>query len=240
MSRIADSDWLALNQYIDSYRIPPELGAQARSALLRRAHRHVLAALQVWDCIVRLGESGQGLALGASVERGSEALDFIGEYFSDLAGVMACMLHGLYKPANMQLRSAVESFVRGLSSIYSLEARSTTSVYRLFELAAAQPPFQGASAPDFATLNQVYGDLCLHVHSATLAHRAGVHYVSAHMKHDTSKMREIVVLLDRINRAALSILVRSNGALYTSSSARVRDVLDEVIPTPVRVHALGG
>jgi hypothetical protein len=170
----------------------------------------------------------------------TDAFGCVGEYFSDLVCVLGCAINGLYKPANTQLRSAVENIVRGLASLTSLEAGETKSVYRLFELASAQKPFQGDSSADLSLLKQIYGELCLHVHSATPTQRAGIHHLAAHMRHDTGKLKSLVSVTERTNRAVLSILVRADKKLYVSSSPKVQDLLDEILPKEVRLRALGG
>ncbi len=239
MSRIADADLVNLHDFLQAYRIPTDLGAQQRWQLLKRCHRQVLVALQLWDRFSLSVKSGSGVAHGVPVDSSSDAFSHIGEYFSDLTCVLVCLLHGLYKPANMQLRCAIENFVRGFAGLTSLEAKETKNVYRLFEVAAIQKPFQDESLADFVSLQQIYGNLCSHVHSATPAQRAGVHHVSAHMKHDTVKMREVVVDLEKVNRAALSVMMRADKRLYTTANARVQDLMDELIPKDVRLEALG-
>jgi hypothetical protein len=239
MSRVADADLRLLEDFLESYRVPVDLGAQARGLLLKRCHRQVLAALQIWSRFCVLAESGSSSVHPVPVDPSADTLSYIGEYFSDLVGVLGCLIHSLYKPANMLLRSAVESLVRGLAGITLLEAKETKSVYRLFELARDQQVFQGASVVDFSALQQIYGDLCLHVHSATPAQRAGAHHVSAHLRPDTTKMRDLVVTLERVNRAALGVLIRADKALYLTSGPKVQDLLDEILPKEVRLAALG-
>jgi hypothetical protein len=239
MSRVADVDYALLEDFLATYRVPVDLGAQVRGLLLKRCHRQLLAALQIWGRLSALAASGSFHVNAMPMDATEETFSYVGEYFSDLVGVMGCAVHSLYKPANMLLRSAVESFVRGLAGLTSLEAKETKSVYRLFELAAHQQVFQDASEVDFSALQQVYGQLCLHVHSATPAQRAGAHHVSAHMRHDTAKLKELVVTMERVNGAALSVLVRTERRLYTANSARVQDLLDEVLPKDVRLSALG-
>jgi len=239
MSRVSDADLDQLDRFLAEYRVPPSLGAQARASLLKRVHRHVLAGLQVQACFLASARAGTSTISGTIVDPSSESVSHLNEGFADLVGVLGCLVHGLYKPSNMLLRGSVENFVRGLAGLSSLEARETKSVYRLFELAAKEPPFLAASVNDFLSLQQVYGDLCLHVHSATPDHRGGAHHLSVYMRQDTAKMRSVVLAVERASRAMLSILVRSDRRLYTGCSPRVRDLLDEVLPSGVRLVALG-
>lgn len=240
MSRVADADFGQLEAYLSAYRVQSDLGAKVRGALLERAHRHVLASLQVWSRLESLIAAGDAQLYGVPIPAGGIAKAHLGEAFSDLVAAFCCLLHGLYKPAGMQLRSSIESFVRGVAGVSSLEACETKSVYRLFDIASADSFFIGSGSIDFNRLQQNYGELCGYVHSGTDAHRTGAYQVAQHMRQDSTKMREIVKVLEVVNRAMLSLLVRADSRLYNSYSPRVRDLLDEVLPGEVRLKALGG
>lgn len=239
MSRLADEDLKNLERFLVEYRVARDLGAQTRAALLKRSHRQVLAALQVWRLLQQSAESGTATISCVKLDPSSDVLGFIGEYFSDLVCVLACLIHGLYKPANTQLRSAIENLVRGLAGLTSLEAKETKLMYRLFELAGAQAVFVNGSAADLALLQQLYGEQCLYVHSATPAQRTGAHHVAAHMRQDTTQLKSVVAALTKVNQSALSVLVRAHKGLYIGGSSRVRDLLDEILPKDVRLFTLG-
>lgn len=239
MTRVLDADYARLEAFLAAYRISEDLGAKPRSQLMRRCHKYVLASLQVRDQLESLVNKGGARINSVDLHAPDDAYEHLGEFFSDLVAALSCLVHGLYKPSGMQLRSAVESLVRGVAGVTSLEARETKSIYRLFEIASGEDPFRGDSVADFATLQQIYGDLCLYVHSGSKAHRAGVYHVALHMRQDTNKMRDVVARVERVCRAALSILVRIDGRLYTACPPRVRDLLDEVLPKDVRLKALG-
>lgn len=239
MTRIADADFRLLEEFVSNYKIPAGLGAQARSGLLKRAHRHVLSGLQVWQRVGNGMSAGSFRLSGFPVLMESEATGFLAEYFSDIVGSLSCALNGLYKPANILLRSSIENLVRGLAGVTSTEAIQTTSVYKLFEIAAAEPLLSGQSALHFRGLHQLYGDLCLFVHSGSAAHRDAAHELAQHLRQDTSKLRQYVGRLERVNRAGISLLVLANPLLYTSLHHRARDLLDDVLPSDIRLTALG-
>ena len=240
MSRVADGDFEQLGAYLTAYRVQSDLGAKVRGALLERAHRHVLASLQVWARLDSLVSQGSAKFHDVSVPAGGVAKDHLGEAFSDLVAAFCCLLHGLYKPAGMQLRSSIESFVRGVAGVSSPEACETKSVYRLFDIASTDSFFLGSGSADFNRLQQNYGSLCSYVHSGTDAHRAGAYQIAQHMRQDSTKMRDIVKVLETVNRAMLGLLIRADSRLYNTCSHRVRDLLDEVLPADVRLKALGG
>lgn len=239
MTRIADADFRVLEEFLAAYRIPAGLGAQARHGLMKRAHRHVLSALQVWQKL-DAGVRGGTIRLGGHlVPNDDDVLCLFSEHFSDLVGSLACAIHGNYKSANFLLRSSVENIVRGMAGVTSQMAVQTTSVYKLFEIASTEPLFLGKAESHFKAMHQIYGELCLFVHSGSALHRDAAHELAQHLKQDTARLREFVIFLERINRASLSALVVGNPLLYTSLHHRARDLVDDVLPSDVRLAALG-
>lgn len=238
MTRVADADFLSLIDFLREYRTPDRLGAQVREALLKRVHKHLLASLLLWERLNELIAAGEARVASATVPEG-EISAYIGEFFSDLVGSLACASNGLYKPANFLLRSSVENLVRGVAGVTSVEARQTTVIHRLFELASNEAPFVGNASSHFIRLKQVYGDLCLFVHSASPAHRTASHELSSYFRQDTAKFRNYVLSVETISRCGLSILVLASHNLYNSLHHRSRDLLDEVLPSGVRLNALG-
>jgi len=205
--------------------------------MLRRAYKHVLAAVQVWAKLDQMLKD-ERFRVGGLVPGPSESEYFL-EFFADIVGSFSSMVHGMYKPANILLRSAVENLVRGLAGVLSSEALQTKSVYRLFEIAQNEPAFTGVSATKIAELHVAYGELCLFAHSATSHHRSGSTHVAAYMRHDTARMREYLRFLERVNSLGLGLLVGCDRNLYLGCTGRVRDTLDDVLPTEVRLWVLG-
>lgn len=240
MNRFVKQDFLRLQEYLENYSLASDLGAKAREDLLKRAHKHTLASLQVWSCLERNATEGALVLSGNAMPAGSEQLAQLSEFFSDLVSALLLSVHGLYKPAHMSIRSGIETFVRGLAALTSNEARTTTSVYRLFEIAAQQPPFVGKAAAHFHRLNTSYGELCLFTHSATPAHMVRNYALAAFPRQDTVQMRSVVRHLEQVVNAALSVLVLAYRDAYLQIPAAAREVLDEVLPPAVKIYALGG
>lgn len=240
MIRFVKKDFERLSSYIDNYSISSDLGAKARHDLLKRSHKHCLAALQVWAILEDISINGTLIISGQVIQRNSLHLERVGECFSDLLSSLQACIHGLYKPAHMSLRSGIETFVRGLAGISSEEAGNTTSVYRLFEIAADEPLFNGKSKDYFKKLNDQYAELCLFTHSATAAHMTKNFAIANFPKHETNQMKSFFRYLEAIIDSVLSILIISNRDLYLKTPPVAREVLDEVLSNPVKLHALGG
>jgi hypothetical protein len=240
MSRLADKDFARLVTFLDEYRMSDSFKSNNRKQLIRRGHKHCLAALQVWSIAEHLAKNETLLIKGATFAPASSQLDQLSECFSDITSSFFSALHGLYKPAHMSLRSAIETFIRSIAGLFSVEAANTTSVYRLFELARDCEPFSGAAKLHFETLHHQYGQLCNFTHSATPAHMIKNHALSNFPKHGTEHMREWVRHYEATIRAIMSILVFSNRDVYLHASPQAQDVYEEVLPREARLFALGG
>lgn len=239
MLRVVQQDFARLQTYLQNYSLSPSLGARAREDLLKRVHKCSLAALQVWAVMETQAAGGTFALLRTKIASGSDQYAQLSESFSDLMSALFASLHGLYKPANMSLRSAIETFFRGAAGTTSNEASTTTSVYRLFELAEEQPLFTVGNGVHFSALHQLYSDLCLFTHSATPAHMARTFALANYPRHDTAQFKEVVRRSEQIVLHVLAVLVYGNHGLYLQVPPRAQDLLDEVLPAAVRLTALG-
>ena len=239
MARLIDQDFARLGVFLNQYTLSETLKSKTREQLIRRGHKHNLAALQVWAISEHLANNGGLKIKSTEVTPGSQQLDQISESFSDITSGFFAALHGLYKPAYMSLRSAVETFTRGVAGLYSTEAATTTSVYRLFELAKICDAFSGSAKPHFDKLYNQYVQLCGFAHTSTPAHMIRNHAMSSFPKQDIDHLRMWVRHHESTIQAILSILLFSNRAIYNRSSPQVQDVYDEVIHRDARLFALG-
>lgn len=239
MARLVDQDFTRLEIFLNQYTLSDVLKSKVREQLIRRAHKHCLAALQMWAIAENLANKGQLHIKGINLNLTTPHLDQISESFSELTSSFFAALHGLYKPAHMSLRSAIETFIRGVAGLYFSEAAITTSVYRLFELARSCDAFSSLAAPHFDILHQQYGQLCGFTHSATPAHMVKNHAISSFPKQDVESLRSWVRHNEITIKAMLSVLVFANRSLYLNASPQAQDVYEEVIPKEVRLFALG-
>lgn len=239
MARLVDQDFIRLSVFLNQYTLKDVLQSKSREQLIKRAHKCCLAALQIWAIAEQLTLSGQLSLRQLPLNKATPQFEQISESFSDLTSSFFAAIHGLYKPAHMSLRSALETFVRGIAGLYSEEAVTTTSVYRLFELARGCEIFSGPTAPHFHILHQQYGQLCGFTHSATSAHMAKNYALSTFPKQDIETLRVWVRHQESVIKAMLAIFVFSNRSLYLNASPQAQDVYEEVVPRDARLFALG-
>lgn len=239
MARLVDQDFIRLRAFLNEYALTDVLQSKTREQLIKRGHKHCLAALQVWAIAGHLTRSGQLTFQQILLKEATPQFEQISETFSDVTSSFFTAIHGLYKPAHMLLRSAIETFIRGMSGLFSGEAATTTSVYRLFELARDCEIFSGSAAPHFQVLHQQYVQLCEFTHSATPAHMAKNHALSSFPKQDIETLRIWVRHQESVIKAMLAIFVFSNRLLYLNATPLAQDVYEEVVPRDARLFALG-
>lgn len=239
MARLIDQDFGRLAAFLNQYTLSETLKSKSREQLIRRGHKHCLAALQWWAIADQLAINEGFLIKDVRVNPATPQLDQLSESFSDVTSSFFAALHGLYKPAHMSLRSAVETFTRGIAGLYSVEATNTTNVYRMFELARDCDAFSNLAKPHFDSLHQQYIQLCGFTHTAMPVHMIKNHAMSNFPKQDIEHLREWVRHFEATIRAILSILLFSNRGLYLMASPQAQDVYEEVVPKEVRLFALG-
>ncbi len=239
MARLIDQDFQRLSNFLEQYSLEEVLQSKTREQLIKRGHKHCLAALQMWAIAEQLAGEDQFLIKGVKLSAGAPQLDQISESFSDLTSSFFAALHGLYKPAQMSLRSAVETFTRGIAGSFSAEAMTTTNVYRLFEVARGCDAFSGLAKPHFDVLHQQYAQLCLFTHTASAAHMVKNHAMSNFPRQDIESLRLWVRNLEATIGAILSILIFGNRSLFLRASPQAQDVYEETIPKDSRLFALG-
>lgn len=239
MARLIDKDFSRLELFIEQYSISDLLKSKTREQLFKRGHKYSFAAAQIWAEVEKQARNGILELRGTSVAINTENYDQLAESFSDIISAYFSALHGIYKPANMSLRSAIETFTRGLAGISSIEAANTTSVYRLFELAKNCKPFEDIAALHFNAIHQEYAALCGFTHTSTSAHMIKNYAISNFPKQDIENLRIWTIHCERIIKSMLAILVISNKSLYLLASPGAQDVYEETVPKDARLFALG-
>lgn len=239
MIRFAQADYSRLREYFDAYRFTPD-GCAASSVAVKNIHRNTLCAMQVWAAYRNEIAAGYFIVEEGRLDAGSAGANLLDEFFSDVVSASFAAFHGLYKPAHMTLRSSIEVLVRGLASVKSDAAVETTSVSKLFDLAGETGLFCGSSEIHFHVMKAEYGELCGFVHSATPGHMARIYAFADFPVSDPTRLSQFARHHQKVIVAALSIMIELNKRMYVGVPPRARDLLDEVIPAPVRIRALGG
>jgi hypothetical protein len=104
-----------------------------------------------------------------------DGLNFLKESVSDMGQALFCWIQGAYKPANLILRSSIETFVRAIAGQENNEIYSEKNMYRVFEMAQATSYFNSEMCKVFSdTIHSKYKDLCKIVHTGSFAAMAHI------------------------------------------------------------------
>ena len=142
MARNTSKDFDLVMKFADDYRIPRLDVPTSREAELRRMHRSVLGALQLWAEFDVAAKGGGLVVGGATLVVGDGAYLQLAESMSDLTSAFGGVLHGFVKPASMSLRSSIETFVRGASGASMPANLTETNVFALMAKAKPTPSFR--------------------------------------------------------------------------------------------------
>lgn len=104
-----------------------------------------------------------------------ESLNYLKESVSDMGQALFCWIQGAYKPANLILRSSIETFVKAIAGQEKTEIFSEKSMYRVFELAQDTSFFSSQYCQVFfGSIHSAYKDLCKIAHTANFANMAHI------------------------------------------------------------------
>lgn len=151
-----NASWVTLKDYVGSYSLAT-IGSGALVVDALRAYHKGLYAYLCWK--VEFAKQGN--------IRADEALWF-NESVSDLIQVTPLLTQGLYKAAKMLQRSAIENFVRFYLKRSGVAVEVIRSTFELLETAVTHKRTTGEAEVKrrLVRLREMYGGLCLYVHSA--------------------------------------------------------------------------
>lgn len=160
------------------------------------------------------------------------------EAVSDIGSGFFCCLHGAYKPAHMALRSSVENYLRFSAGAFDKTALATTSVYDLFDIARGTLSFAEGRSTYYGQLRSSYVELCKYSHSASLAHLAGIHALQHFPSFDENTFIDWLKHAKKCMAAMVCVTVLGQPSLYLAAHFKAKEMLDGLIPQPVRLALL--
>lgn len=103
------------------------------------------------------------------------SLNYLKESVSDMGQALFCWIQGAYKPANLILRSSIETFVRATAGQENNDIFSEKNMYRVFELAHVTSYFNSEMCNDFlSSIHSTYKELCIIAHTGSFASMAHI------------------------------------------------------------------
>lgn len=156
MSRDVQTDFAKLLEYLLQYNLEHVAKDPQFIANAKIIHR------KLYSFLVFIGEAENNNPFSHS-----EILNYYGESGSDLILALFCWSNGAYKPAEFQLRSAIENFIK--ASLYDEwhDVLQCTSVFEIMNTAFSSNFFGSTICQTaLAQIRNSYANLCAFVHSS--------------------------------------------------------------------------
>ena len=227
MSRERKEDFQKLVEFLRNYAISSEAGNQSFQLLLKQLHGKLFSLLTL---VVEIESLNPELQVYSE-----DSLSYSFECASDLAQSLFCWVHGAYKPADLMLRSSIETFVKAACGTEIPPILSERSLYQVMDYARASNAC-GAQlvAQYFARIQNEYALLCAVAHSATADRQTQVQALRMFPKFDPQNAeafgRRFVVLTERY----MAILLANNDAAFRKAHYKNQQIVLDALPREIK------
>ena len=178
--RRVDVSFDELFNFLSTYNLAPIAQDRKLYADLKSAYRRYRPLL-IWHHYL-----SHSAAWETNAQRRTAFLDFYTECVSDAAQSILIASQGMYKPAHLILRSAVENHFKCIGILHGIDVTSITNVFSLIdavkETSVAKSTVVGKN--HFQWLRTEYSRLCNHVHTANQLHMAKTNLLGVFPRYD--------------------------------------------------------
>ncbi|HDL00790.1 MAG TPA: hypothetical protein ENH23_00970 [candidate division Zixibacteria bacterium] len=162
MSREIAEDFVNLGVFIEEFNLS---GIAKNSELLERMkpmHKKLFALMTF---VAELEQKNTELKVLSP-----DGLNYLKESVSDMGQALFCWIQGAYKPANLILRSSIETYVRAIAGQNNKDIFTEKSVYIVFDMAKESSYFNAEMSREFFdSIHSKYKELCKIVHTGSAA-----------------------------------------------------------------------
>jgi hypothetical protein len=164
--RPLDVSFDELLQFIERYNLSQTSLDEKLRGDLKSAYRRYKTIL-IWHHYL-----SHSAAWETNAQRRTLFLDFYTECVSDAAQSILIAVQGMYKPAHLILRSAVENHFKCIGILHGIDVASIKSVFELIDAVSGTTVATATKAGQnhFQWLRAEYTRLCGHVHTANQIH----------------------------------------------------------------------
>lgn len=226
MAREVNQDFLKLKEFVQNYNISSSLENVYFTSLARTGHRRLLAFL---TCAEELS-----LATPRPYLLSDKSVSYIAESTSDVAQALFCWLHGAYKPASLTLRSAIETFLKGVAGTESSGIFELKSVYEVFDVAKVSTPCGGDAEPFFVSLRQTYRHLCQITHTAKIDDSVQASSLGLFPRFQRQSANQLIEFLVQVVDGILAILLSGQRPFLERMHFRNRLIVVDALTKDVK------
>lgn len=227
MSRVTNDDFLLVVDFLKAYSLKDVCSNDEFLRNLKAAHKGYFSLL-VFSSELNLAQR-DGL--------NEEILNRINETCSDIGASILLLAHGMYKQANMSLRSSIENFSKSISYNAFPDIIEDKSVFSIFEKTKKVDVFSDKSLRDkYSEVTSVYSDLCAYTHTATMTNMANISALNSIPKFDSEKCSEFIGHAKKLVSRMLIIYMHIHRSRFFKFNPSNRDaVLNVLSPTERRL-----
>ncbi|RJO60677.1 hypothetical protein C4544_04645 [candidate division WS5 bacterium] len=161
---------------------------------------------------------------------------YLCEVTSDSCYSILVWSQGLYKPAHLLLRSAIENFIKCLGLYNGYPILNITSVYDLFDAVKVQPIVNKNrdTQKEFGLLRASYSNLCGYVHSANTSYMSMTTALGTLPKFDNSESSIYTTNANRVFSSFINYL----AIMFTIELQRMHhedsDLIYDALPKRIK------
>jgi hypothetical protein len=227
MSRERKDDFRKLEDFLKNYAITGHSNDPEFKRLLKQLHGKLISFLTfVIEIELRNPEVHS---------YSDKSISYAFECASDLAQALFCWIHGAYKPANLVLRSSIETFVKAVCGTENPKIFDERSVYQVMNDARASKACGAQPVTQyFSRIHSEYTALCGVAHSASADRQLQVQALRMFPKFDAQNAEEFGGRLIALADSYLAILISNNEIAFRNAHYKNRIIVLDSLPNEIK------
>lgn len=155
MSREVDQDYQYVIQFFNQYSLKDMMDNPQCTKQIKCMHRKLYSLMVFINEVERIGCIDE------------ISIKYFKEVSADLILAFFCWVNGIYKSAQLQMRSSIENYLKAIVYIDEPKIIEIKSVYEIFDIAETASGFKNAFCKmRYNILSSEYSNLCATVHGA--------------------------------------------------------------------------
>lgn len=162
-------------------------------------------------------------------------IEYLKESCSDIGNSFFSLVNGAYKPANLMLRSSIETFLKGFNLDIYPDIIIEKSLYKVFDNLKAQNFYQSEPQKTlYNNIHQLYVDLCADIHTATALNMAHITSMNYFPKFDIKKAQDIQTTILKLVVSYLSLILIKYKSYYFKMHHKNQENIISSIPGNIK------
>lgn len=153
-----------------------------------------------------------------------KTIDNITEVGSDILTADFIALHGMYKPARMMLRSAIENFIKYILIKYNHSEMIDKSLFKTVDN-LKKLSFYSSFLGKWNVLLQAYADLCEDVHTVGPRNMVKMTNLKYFPHYNKESLIKYINMSLSCQNAMIYLILQSNLVAYQSAHHRSKDII---------------